>query len=72
LDTIISFLSDNKSWLFSGSGVVLIAWICRFLFKKKQTASTQSIQAGDGSTNIQSGRDVNIGTQVMKSDVEEK
>jgi len=70
---IISWIFDNKELLFSGSGVVLIAWICRVLFKKKRTASsTQSIQSGDGSTNIQSGRDVSLGTQVKKSDVEEK
>lgn len=72
MDTAISFLFDNKEWLFSGGGLVLLAWVYRVFFKKKQTASTQSIRSGDGSTNIQSGRDVNIGKQVKKSDWEEK
>jgi len=72
LDTAISFLSENKEWLFSGGGLLLLTWIFRVIFRKKETASTQSIRSGDGATNIQSGRDVNIGTQVNKSDWKEK
>lgn len=60
MDVIMTFLIDNKEWLFSGAGIAVIALIGRFLFKKRQAASTQSIRSGDGSTNIQSGGDVKV------------
>lgn len=60
MDVIVTFLIDNKEWLFSGVGIVVITLICQFFFKKRQAAATQSIQAGDGSTNIQSGGDVKV------------
>lgn len=60
LDVIMTFLAENKEWLFSGIGIAVITLIGRFFFKKRQATSTQSIRAGDGSTNIQSGGDVKI------------
>ena len=60
MDVIITFAIDNKEWLFSGIGIAVITLIGRFFFKKRQAASTQSIHAGDGSTNIQSGGDVKV------------
>jgi len=56
----MTFLAENKDWLFSGIGIAVITLIGRFFFKKRQATSTQSIRAGDGSTNIQSGGDVKI------------
>lgn len=72
MDVIITFIIDNKEWLFSGVGIVVITLICRFFFKKRQAAPAQSIQSGDGSTNIQSGGDVsiNIDKRTNGSDVE--
>ena len=64
-------LLDNKEWLFSGVGVVVVAWIGRHFYKQWQTVSSQAIQSGDKSTNLQAGRDVNIGTKMKGNDVEE-
>lgn len=61
----------NGEWLFSGIGVVVIGWIGKLIFKKSNDSSTQTIRSGDGSINIQGGRDVNVGTKNMKSDVEQ-
>lgn len=65
---ILNFLTDNKEWLFSGAGVVFVAGIWRIFFKKRQAESNQTIQAGEGSTNVQSGRDahINIDKRVKK------
>jgi hypothetical protein len=60
LDEILTLLKDNKEWLFSGVGVVIVAGICRFFFKKRQAELTQTIQAGERSTSVQSGRDTHI------------
>jgi hypothetical protein len=57
---ILTFITDNKEWLFSGAGVVFIAGIWRIFFKKRQAELNQTIQAGEGSTNVQSGRDVHV------------
>lgn len=60
MDEILTLLKDNKEWLFSGVGVVIVAGIWRFFFKKRQAELTQTIQAGERSTNVQSGRDAHI------------
>ena len=62
----------NKEWMFSGVGAVLVTWIAQFIVKRKQAASAQTIRSGKGSTNIQSGRDINIGTTEKKADAEEE
>ncbi len=79
LDVITTFLTNNKEWLFSGAGVFIIAGICQILRiffnpgKNRQAESTQTIQAGEGSTIVQSGRDIiiNIDTQTKTNDAEE-
>ena len=72
MDVIITFLIDHKEWLFSGVGIVTITSIFRMIFRKKHTESNQKIQAGNGSTNIQSGGDVsiNIDKRTNSNDVE--
>jgi hypothetical protein len=35
-------------------------------------SSTKTIRSGDGSTNVQAGRDVSIGTKKKVNDVEEE
>ncbi len=68
MSEIITYLCGNKEWLFSGAGLVGIAWLFRIIFNKRQAASSQTIQAGNESTNVQGGRDVhiNIDKQVKK------
>ncbi|MFA5494233.1 MAG: hypothetical protein WC247_05600 [Porticoccaceae bacterium] len=67
----LAWVIDNKEWLFSGAGLMIVAWVGRLIFKKKYTSSTQTIRSGDSSTNVQAGRDVSIGTK-RKNDVEEE
>ncbi|PIW68873.1 MAG: hypothetical protein COW10_00160 [Candidatus Omnitrophica bacterium CG12_big_fil_rev_8_21_14_0_65_42_8] len=50
---MIQFIFDNKEWIFSGIGVVVILSIIRFFLNQKKRH--QSIKAGDYSTNIQTG-----------------
>lgn len=61
MEYIISWTIDNKEWLFSGAGVIVVSVVCRWLFRRSRMSSTQNISAGDGSINIQTGRDANIG-----------
>lgn len=70
MDVITSLLFDNKEWLFSGLGLMIIAWIGRLFYKQRQITSSQNIRSGDTSTNVQAGRDVNIGTKKKRHDVE--
>lgn len=57
-------LNENKEWLFSGGGVVLLGWIGTRMFKKNKRENgevrKQNIKAGDNSKNYQSGRDISI------------
>ena len=71
MEAISAWLISNKEWFFSGGGVVLVSWIGRILFKRMQESSTQTIRSGDGSKNVQAGRDVSIGTK-RSNDVEEE
>ncbi|GHA12580.1 hypothetical protein GCM10008090_23120 [Arenicella chitinivorans] len=62
----------NKEWLFSGVGVVVLACIGRFFFNKRSASLTQTIKSGNSSSNVQVGRDVNIGMKKTTKDVEEE
>jgi len=72
LEQFWEWIIANKEWLFSGIGAVLVTWIVQFIVKRKQATSAQTIRSGKGSTNIQSGRDTNIGTTEKKADAEEE
>ncbi|NQU26581.1 MAG: hypothetical protein HQ567_35300 [Candidatus Nealsonbacteria bacterium] len=71
MEEFVAWVIDNKQWLFSGVGLVVVAWVGRLIFKKRYASSTQTIRSGDSSTNVQAGRDVNIGTKKKGNDVEE-
>ncbi len=71
LGEFTAWVIDNKQWLFSGAGLVAVTWIGRVLFKKRHATSTQTIRSGDSSTNVQAGRNINIGTKKTRNDVEE-
>ena len=53
---LIQVIVDNKEWIFSGIGVVIVVGIIRifFVFFGKKTRQ-QNIKGGDSSTNIQTG-----------------
>jgi len=72
LEEFVSWIIDNKDWLFSGAGVVVVLWALRLIFKKTFKSSSQIIRSGNNSTNIQAGRDVKIRTTRKKSDVEDE
>lgn len=56
----MQWILDNKEWLFSGIGVLIISVFLGFIFRKK-TDIKQTQKSGKNSTNYQSGRDINIG-----------
>jgi len=66
----MAWILDNKEWLFSGVGIVIIAWVFRLFYKQRQTSS-QTIKSGDNSTNIQAGRDINMTSKDKGSDAKE-
>ena len=49
----ISWLSENKEWLFSGIGLLLLSW----LFRRRGNGFSQS---QSGTRNIQGGGDVTV------------
>jgi len=69
LEALWAWVVSNKEWLFSGIGVMVFTLIAQVIFKKTNASSTQTIRSGDGSTNVQGGRDVNIGTRKENNDV---
>ena len=61
MDVIITFSTDNRGCLFLVVGVAaVIGVIYRIFFKKRRAGLNQMIQAGKGSTNVQSGGDAHI------------
>jgi hypothetical protein len=63
LEKFIAWVIENKDWLFSGVGLTVFYWVGALFFKKTNTSSTQTIRSGDSSTNVQAGRNVNIGAK---------
>ncbi|WP_341936873.1 hypothetical protein [Marinimicrobium sp. C2-29] len=70
MEEFVDWIIYNKQWLFSGAGLMVLAWIGRIVFKKKYASSTQTIRSGDRSTNVQAGRDVSIGREKTENDAE--
>lgn len=72
MEGISFWLNDNKEWLFSGVGLMVIATIIRLLYKRRQISSSQTIRSGNSSTNVQAGQDAYVGTKKKDLDVEER
>ena len=70
MEDFVAWVIDNKNWLFSGVGLVVIAWLGRLIFKRIYASSTQTIRSGDSSTNVQAGRDFNIVRKKKRNDEE--
>lgn len=60
---ITNYIINNKEWIFSGIGVFFLTLLVGLLFRQGTAKSSQNIKAGDNSTNIQVGGDMNSGTQ---------
>lgn len=71
MENFVSWIIDNKEWLFSGAGLVVIGWLVRLIFKKRNGSINQNIHSGDNSINLQAGKDVNIGSKKDSNDREE-
>lgn len=50
-------LPEWVTWVFSGIGVAVLGWLGMLFFSKKSRIIKQTQKAGDGSTQIMSGRD---------------
>ena len=59
MDNMLNYIAENKQWLFSGLGIVLLGWIIKFIFFRKKPTQVQ--KSGKDSISIQAGGDVNIG-----------
>lgn len=58
---MLEWLNENREWLFSGAGAVVLGWIgTRFFKGREKEKGGQSITSGENSKNYQSGRDINI------------
>jgi len=66
------WILDNWKWLFSGAGLVLLAWIGRLFFRRKSGDPSQKIRSGKDSLNVQVGQDMHIGSEVTRNDAEEE
>ena len=70
MDQFVASVLDNKEWLFSGLGVVVIVGLWRFLRNRNGDSRSQTIRSGDHSTNVQAGHDVNIPVKTGGDDKE--
>jgi len=57
---IISWLSQNRTWVFSGIGVAVPIAIVGWLLSRGRAKRSQGQQSGAGSSNLQAGRDINV------------
>ena len=59
---LITFVVDNKEWIFSGIGVLAISWLLTML-KKSRSSVKQTINSGARSKNVQTLGDITITTK---------
>jgi hypothetical protein len=60
MEKFAEWVINNKEWLFSGVGVVIGGFIMRLIFKKTNASTTQTINSGNNSNNIQVGRNARM------------
>ena len=68
----ITWMLENKEWLFSGFGLFVVSLIGHVIYKSRQPKLTQNIRTGHNSTNVQSGRDININKPPHRDNAEEE
>lgn len=59
MTAVLDWFWRNKEWIFSGIGVAILVAIIGWI--RGKPSGGQSQRSGKNSTNIQSGRDINIG-----------
>lgn len=59
---ITQWVMDNKEWLFSGVGLVVVSWLASKSYRKKQEAGNTIQQSSNGNQapNINTSGDVDI------------
>ncbi|MEK6657260.1 MAG: hypothetical protein AABY58_07440 [Nitrospirota bacterium] len=57
MESIIQFLAENKEWLFSGVGVVVIVGVLRFFFTARRGTSTNETNESTITLNSQMSSD---------------
>lgn len=58
---MMGWIIDNREWVFSGIGVLVLSTVGGFILKNKEKKNvSQSINSGNNSTNIQGGDNTTI------------
>ncbi len=65
MKNILMYLNENKDWIFSGIGIVIVTGIIGIFKSKKNKKSEKKTQENiqiinNGSNNNQAGRDINV------------
>jgi hypothetical protein len=63
LSDALAWVIDNKEWIFGGVGVAVVTGVIALL-RRRQNGVTQKQTSGANSTNVQAGRDINVGRKV--------
>lgn len=62
--SFIQWILNNKTWIFSGIGLLILSWLFQFLFKSFKHKNQGSIilkqRAKSGTKVLQAGRDINL------------
>lgn len=68
----IEWIVDNKEWIFSGIGIVVLSIVAnallRVFYKGKEPFPSQRINSGKNSNNYQAARDIQINNQPKHND----
>jgi hypothetical protein len=59
---LVTYVVENKDWIFSGIGVLAITWLLTAL-KKSRPSAKQTINSGAKSKNVQALGNINISTK---------
>lgn len=65
MKNILMYLNENKDWIFSGIGIVIVTGVIGIFKSKKNKKSEKKTQENiqiinNGSNNNQAGRDINV------------
>lgn len=69
LSDALTWVLENKEWIFGGIGVAAITGLLG-LFIHRQISLSQGQRSGNNSTNLQSGRDINLNRERSETDDE--
>jgi hypothetical protein len=58
LETIIEWMNNNHTWVFSGVGIFIIGGVIAFFKRRGAIGISQKQRSGSNSTNIQAGGNV--------------